>query len=169
MISNDDLELLQKEARQDGVDILVGALIMRSDGRIFGFRRSMERKLFPGCWDIAGGHVERGEFIVEALEREIAEETGWELEQIVDLVGTFEWMKNYGAITKKVREFEFLVRVRDEARTFVAEEDYTTECHWFALNDLDRLMENRTAGDNFMYRVFKQGFERIDKLRSCSD
>jgi 8-oxo-dGTP pyrophosphatase MutT (NUDIX family) len=163
LISNADLELYQKEARQDGVDILVGALIMRSDGRLYGQRRSRLRKLFPGCWDIAGGHVERGEWIIEALEREVREETGWELDRVVDLVGIFEWLKEYGAITKKVREFEFLVRIKDENRRPVLELGNVDEYHWFSVSELQKLHENRNPGDDFMFRVFSKAFESISK------
>ena len=155
--------MLQKEARQDGMDILVGALIIRSDGRIFGQRRSRSRKLFPGCWDIAGGHVERGEWLVEALERELLEETGWKLEEIVDLVGKFEWMKEYGAISRRVREFEFLVRIADETQAPILETGLVDEHHWFSSGELDRLLENRAPGDDFMRRVFSKAFEIISK------
>jgi 8-oxo-dGTP pyrophosphatase MutT (NUDIX family) len=163
MISKGQLELLQKEARQDGVDMLVGALIMRSDGRLFGVRRSWSRKLFPGCWDIAGGHVERGEWITEALEREVREETGWALDHVVGLVGIFEWFKEYGAIAKKVREFEFLVRIADEKIEPVVEKGMVDEYHWFSMSETWRLHENRKAGDDFMFRVFNKGFEIMSK------
>ncbi|MEU8295720.1 NUDIX domain-containing protein [Micromonospora sp. NPDC048909] len=47
-----------------------GALIVRDDGRIFFQRRSPERRLFPDCWDVVGGHLEPG----DGLNRRIAEE-----------------------------------------------------------------------------------------------
>jgi 8-oxo-dGTP pyrophosphatase MutT (NUDIX family) len=42
-------------------------------------RRSWDRRTFPGCWDIVGGHVEAGEDLLTALNREVEEETGWQL------------------------------------------------------------------------------------------
>src|SRR4051812_5096736 len=60
-----------------------GALIMNSDGRLFVQRRSPTRSLFPNAWDIVGGHLEAGETVIEALRREITEETGWRLTHIV--------------------------------------------------------------------------------------
>jgi len=163
MISIEKIETLQKEASLEGVDILVGALIVRSDGKIFGQRRSPSRKLFPNCWDIAGGHLERGEWITDALQRELKEETGWELDSIIDLVGTFEWYKQYGAFSRKVREFEFLVRIKNESTPPVLEKDLVSEYHWFSSNELSKLMEGRDDGDDFMLNVFSEGFEKVSK------
>lgn len=163
MISLPDLDKIQKKARQDGVDLLVGALILRSDGRIFAQRRRDNRTLFPGCWDIAGGHVERGEWLYEALQREVQEETGWELDEVVDVVGSFEWSKDYGAVSKNVREIEFIVRVKDEHRAPSLESDLVSEYAWIGPKDLDRLMENRESDDTFMKEIFQQAFELISK------
>lgn len=38
-------------------------------------RRAAHRS-YPDCWDIIGGHVERGETIEQTLAREVEEETG---------------------------------------------------------------------------------------------
>lgn len=54
---------------------MVGALLV-SDGRILlGFRAS-NRRSYPDCWDVIGGHVEAGETGRAALIREIGEEIG---------------------------------------------------------------------------------------------
>ena len=49
------------------------------DGRIFFQMRSAQRKLFPNTWDFVGGHLEPGETPVEAMRREVQEETGWQV------------------------------------------------------------------------------------------
>ncbi len=69
---------------------MVGALV--TDGvRIYAHRRTMDRKLFPGCWDVVYGHVEEGETLHQALIRELDEETGWEMGEILGCVKDFEW------------------------------------------------------------------------------
>lgn len=39
-------------------------------------RRSAHRKWHPNCWDLVGGHVDKGEQLDEALVRESVEEVG---------------------------------------------------------------------------------------------
>ena len=57
--------------------LVVGAVIVNEDDRAFVHRRGYDRALFPGAWDIPGGHVEPGESPIDALRREVQEETGW--------------------------------------------------------------------------------------------
>ncbi|MFJ3961677.1 NUDIX domain-containing protein [Streptomyces sp. NPDC090036] len=53
----------------------VGAVILNGAGEAFTQKRSPGRRLFPDTRDIAGGHVEAGEALLEALAREVEEET----------------------------------------------------------------------------------------------
>ena len=84
----------------------VGALILDGAGRVFVHRRGWDRMLFPGCWDIVGGHVEPGEGMLDALAREVEEETGWRLVGTPVLAHVGEWEGR--------REFDFLVDVEGD-------------------------------------------------------
>lgn len=53
----------------------VGALIVRRKMILLG-RRAPERQLYPGVWDIFGGHLEPGERRHQTLGRELREELG---------------------------------------------------------------------------------------------
>lgn len=52
------------------------AAILIADGRVLMGLRHRSRRLYPGCWDLPGGHVEPGETGAVALARELAEELG---------------------------------------------------------------------------------------------
>ena len=55
----------------------VGIAVMSTDGRLLIHRRSDEKDIWPGWWDIAaGGVVASGESYEEAAQRELAEELG---------------------------------------------------------------------------------------------
>jgi 8-oxo-dGTP diphosphatase len=54
-------------------ELCVGAIAVE-EGRILLIRRGHEPAL--GAWSVPGGRVERGETIAQAVQRELAEETG---------------------------------------------------------------------------------------------
>lgn len=161
--ARDYLELLLKDSIRDGVEVVVGALIVNRDGRMFAQRRTTSRKMFPGCWDIAGGHVERGETLMEALAREVAEETGWHLKEIIGLVGVYEWQKEFGATSSVVREFEFLVSLQNEDSPPKLEDGKVDIFRWIAVDETEILLENRRRDDTFMRDIFDAGFRELSK------
>ncbi len=58
-----EIDLLYAQGLAAGRQGVVGLLVLRgrgSDLRIFAQSRSLTRKLFPGCWDFVGGHLEAG-------------------------------------------------------------------------------------------------------------
>jgi RimJ/RimL family protein N-acetyltransferase len=121
----------------------VGALIRDSNGRVFAQRRSPTRRLFPGIWDIVGGHIEAGESPTEALAREVHEETGWRLRRIEAVVADWEWTVD--GVTR--REVDYLVEVDGNLRTPQLETGKHDAFAWIGLDDLDRMMEERTDND----------------------
>lgn len=54
------------------VPIAVAALVR--EGRILLVHRHPERRTYPDCWDLAGGHIEPGESPEQAVIRECGEE-----------------------------------------------------------------------------------------------
>lgn len=64
-------------ALQNGEFMLaVHVFIYRDDGRFLLQKRSMQKRLYPGKWDITGGGVLAGESSLEAACREVREEVG---------------------------------------------------------------------------------------------
>jgi ADP-ribose pyrophosphatase YjhB (NUDIX family) len=68
------------------------AFVVDGAGRVLLGRRAIEP--FLGCWDTPGGFVEEGEHPLDALRRELREETSLEVEP-VRFVGV--WMDDYGS------------------------------------------------------------------------
>jgi 8-oxo-dGTP pyrophosphatase MutT (NUDIX family) len=57
------------------IDVKVARALVESDGRVLLVRRAAWDSL-PGLWELPGGKVDRGEPVLEALARELEEETG---------------------------------------------------------------------------------------------
>ncbi|MET9697122.1 NUDIX domain-containing protein [Streptomyces sp. NPDC006529] len=122
----------------------VGGVILRPDGRAFAQKRSADRRLFADCWDIVGGHVEAGESVLEALGREVEEETGWRLTRVRRFLGTATWTGDDGGGLR--HEADYLVEVEGDLGHPALEWSKHSAYDWFGPGDLARLKENRGAG-----------------------
>ncbi|MFD3328242.1 NUDIX hydrolase [Streptomyces sp. NPDC058701] len=132
----------------DGELWAVGAVILDGRGRAFAQRRGPDRRLFPGCWDIAGGHVEPGESLLDALVREVAEETGWRVRRVRRLLGVCTWTGDDGNGLR--HEADYLVEVDGDLSRPALEWAKHSAYDWFGREDLSRLKEDR-AGDTFIH------------------
>ena len=74
------------EELRDGPTVGVGGIVIR-DGALLMVQRG--RDPGRGLWSVPGGRVERGEYLTDALVREVREETGVTVE-VGDLLGIYE-------------------------------------------------------------------------------
>lgn len=137
----------------DGVEIVkpkagqiwaVGAVVLNKKRQAFAQKRSADRPLFPDCWDIVGGHLEDGESLIEALARELKEETGWTLVKITRFLGITSWNGHEG---KETQEADYLVEVEGDLTKPALEWSKHSTFDWFSLEDVERLKENRKPGE----------------------
>lgn len=156
------MDILGKTNTDPHRDWVVGALIP-DRGRLYFHRRTFQRKLFPGCWDIVGGHVEAGETVLEALRREILEETGWELVEVEAPILELDWTAETpeGPVLK--REFDFVVRVEGDLDRPRLEDGKHDRFEWISPDTLPILMENRQPDDAFIIDLAKKGFAYLDR------
>ncbi|MGC5053900.1 NUDIX domain-containing protein [Micromonospora sp. DT48] len=140
-----------------------GALIVAPDGHLFFQRRSPHRRLFPNCWDIVGGHLEPGESVQEALYREVTEETGWRVSEVIAEVGEYRYVGDDG-LTRI--ESDWLVRVDGDLTAPVLEAGKHTEYRWLGPDDLDLLDEHRDVNDGLIRRIAEQGFAVLRSIGS---
>lgn len=60
--------------------------LVEHEGRFLVVRRAASERYCPGLWDLPGGGVHAGETAVDALRRELAEETGLRVDGIAPLL-----------------------------------------------------------------------------------
>jgi|CXWL01.1.fsa_nt_gi mutator protein MutT len=160
---------LQAQASRECKECVVGGLIIYQNSQVFVQKRSPDRRMFPGCWDIPGGHVEPGETLYEALVREIREETGWKLKQIVDIVKIFDWKTERDGMIVNKREFDFVIEVNGDLEHPQIEQKKFTEFRWVNLDQLEILNENRQEDDKVIFNLVKRALElkgNNSKIRS---
>ena len=82
--------------------VVIGAIIIKPDaeGRpgILMLKRAAHETIYPNVFEIPGGNVEESDATVQdAVKREVLEEAGMEVTQVIGSVGSFEY-----ALEKKV-------------------------------------------------------------------
>jgi 8-oxo-dGTP diphosphatase len=129
--------LPKKPEHPNGV-LVVAAVIVDDEGRVFVHRRGPQRSLFPGCWDLPGGHVESGETPLDALRRELEEETGWQLRRVVAELGETFWTGDDGI---RRRELDYLVEVDGDLAAPRLEWPDHVEFDWVRPEEVNGLLE----------------------------
>jgi RimJ/RimL family protein N-acetyltransferase/ADP-ribose pyrophosphatase YjhB (NUDIX family) len=138
---------------RDGGDVnCVGAFIRDERNRVYVHRRSPDRRLLPGIWDIVGGHVEPGETPEQTLAREVEEETGWTLRTVEAVVAEWEWLPDERHTTDEANRFarverDYLIDVDGDLSAPRLEEGKHDAHAWVGSDDLDLMMSGRTDGD----------------------
>lgn len=62
------------------IEHVVAVAVVVRDGRVLLAHRHPRRDWYPDCWDLVGGHLDRGEGPRAAMVRECREEIGIEVE-----------------------------------------------------------------------------------------
>jgi 8-oxo-dGTP diphosphatase len=148
-----DLSTRQAEAEAAGRRCVVGALVRDAQGRVFVHRRGPNRTFLPNGWDVLGGHVESGETLLDALAREIQEESGWRLVGAPRLIHVADWETVEGEVPNRRREFDFLVDVEGDLTEPRLEWPQHTEYRWVGRADLGLLDENAGRDDGIVRRI----------------
>lgn len=148
-----ELALLQQQAEDSGRLCCVGAVIFDDLHRVFLPRRRIDAERLPGIWDLVGGHLEPGETLLEALRREIREETGWSAVGRPRLVFVCDWHLP-GLSQLPRREFDFVVEVDRLSEPRLDPEEHDGY-HWLARDELTLLESNRLVDGGLVRRIIE--------------
>ncbi|HEX6286037.1 MAG TPA: NUDIX hydrolase [Acidimicrobiia bacterium] len=123
--------------RSDLPVVGVGAVVFDDEGRILLIERGREPQ--KGLWAVPGGKVEYGEEMREAVRREVAEETGLEID-----VGDVVWVG-------EIIDAEFHLVLIDFEATVIGGQlqaaDDAADVRWVSLDDASELPLTPTMYD----------------------
>jgi 8-oxo-dGTP pyrophosphatase MutT (NUDIX family) len=137
---------------------IAGAVVHDGAGRIFMQRRSADRDLFPGAWDIVGGHLEPGEGLLDALRREVTEETGWTLRRVVEDLGVTSYAGEDGVARHEV---DFLVDVDGDLTAPRIEERLHLDPRWATRDEALGLLRGAHRSDELLRPVIERAFAAL--------
>jgi len=123
-VNPETIAQLLEGAERDGVEkIVVGAIIER-DGSVLILRRSPEESYLAGLHEIPSGGVESGEDLLEALAREVSEETGLTVATVRRYANAFDYRSGSG---KKARQLNFVIEA-DEGAVILNPAEHDAYC-----------------------------------------
>lgn len=100
-------ELISKAAQDKVQKLSVGAAMIHN-GKILILKRRSD-DFMPNIYELPGGGLEKGETLIDAVKREIAEETNCAIDTIVQYIGHIDFLSSGGLLT---RRFNFLVTLK---------------------------------------------------------
>jgi 8-oxo-dGTP diphosphatase len=137
----------------DYIGVAVGAMIFNEREELFLSKRSNKSKNERGCWEIPGGSVDFGEKLSDAIQREMFEEYGVEidiLEQFPAADHIIPAEKQHWVPTT------FLAKIKTGQIPKVMEPEKCDGIGWFALKDLPSPLSLITQIDLKDYKRFFQ-------------
>lgn len=136
-----DTSELERKAREDGIEkLVVGAVIQEGD-RVLLLKRAPD-EFMPGLVELPSGGVRAGERLLEAIGREVLEETGLCVDRVQEFIGSFDYTSRSG---RRVRQLNFVVSVRAGGEVKIHPGEHTD--HLWVERDPDRLSELNVSAE----------------------
>lgn len=129
----------------------------RIDGieKVFLPKRATTKRFLPNVYEIPGGHIDFGEYIVEGLKREITEEFGMTI-TVGDPFAAFTYSNPIkGSHSIEVIYFATFIEPIENIK--IDPEDHSTY-GWFAENELDKVADANKTVDDIEVQAMKKGF-----------
>jgi 8-oxo-dGTP diphosphatase len=121
------------------VIFVFSGLVINSEKKILLVKR--KEKELPEAdnkWELPGGKLDFGETIEEAIEREIFEETGYQVVAKKMIPKPFYSLWHYPKFDQYTVIFCFLCQIKTDKK-FVKNDHHVKQIGWFSINELKKL------------------------------
>lgn len=99
--------VLMQQAVEDGIERFVVAALLVRRNKVLLLRRKPE-EFMGGMFELPSGKVEPAETLLDALKREVKEETGLTVKMVQAYLGSFDYQSGSG---KPTRQFNYSVAI----------------------------------------------------------
>jgi len=107
MLNNTLLHTKHGKNKELGADVCAVRAIIIHESKFLLIQRTITDH-FGGEWEFPGGCIEQNETVLDALARELFEETGITIKNISNYLGNMEYLSRLGT-GKIIREFIFVI------------------------------------------------------------
>lgn len=111
---------LDAQDERDGVQQQVVGAVIERDRRVLLLRRPAD-DFRGGTWELPSGKVDPGENLLDALHREVKEETGLTVATVRTYLGAFDYTSGSG---KRTRQHTWAVTVEDGDVTLTEHDEH---------------------------------------------
>ena len=113
-------DYLIEKGKENGIEKnVVGAVILNEKNEVLIMNRK-EDDFMGGIDELPSGNMEKGEDILEALTREVKEETNLDLSEVICFINSFDYISGSG---KKARQYNFAIKVKKGGTIKLTEHD----------------------------------------------
>ncbi len=140
--------------------------IMNEKGEVLLQKRSDNKNRHPGEWAKTGGHVESGETVEEALQREAKEEVGALIsKENIELIGIF---RSHNP-ANNFFVYSFITTVNYKIEDFKLQREEVNEIRYFTIEELEQAKKEKSQEYVFSRWTDEEFNEEIEKLKERRD
>lgn len=133
------IESLQAQALTDSISFfVVGLAVINDKQEILIMKRSYDDDFLAGYYEIPGGGVDEGETVINAIHRELKEETNLEASIIHPPYGSFDYVCSQN-LTK--RQWSFVVEVKETSNLRLNPEEHI-ESLWLPIASVQEWIQD---------------------------
>lgn len=125
----------------DKIQKITAVIFLHKDGKLFLCKRSNSKTLFPGQFEVPGGHIEFGETLEEGLKREIREELGIEI-NLGEIFNAFAYL-SYNNTAHSV-EADYLATMKAPNQEIKLNPEDHTEYKWVTQKEAQEILKDNT-------------------------
>jgi isopentenyl-diphosphate delta-isomerase type 1 len=147
----------REEAHEKGIYHRAAVMFIVNDkNQVLMQKRSLTKKVWPGCWDMtSGGHLDAGESSEDCVIRETYEEIGVKIEsRDIRHIGGYRSNKKFGAIHDCHFNDFFVAHKNVNLKDIKLQRSEVEQIKWVNFADFKRLTQSRDSSLTSKWEAF---------------